>query len=203
MSSLLTILLRNECRRICSKCLLDHCVPKQTIRRFHKSKWSRKNDSFQQGVDKVKKTSLKRKLAYGLGLGCLTTGVVYVSLEEPSRRKIRVVIGGVGRFLRLDWLTAVNIACIFRQIDCQWNMNESCRVIILVIVYMWTVERFVKWTLIILQFCFKFCVFTQFNKWNICQNTLKRCKIVICRKSENKCIANFEFETNEEFIICL
>ncbi|XP_076112454.1 putative aarF domain-containing protein kinase 5 isoform X1 [Mytilus galloprovincialis] len=116
MSSLLTILLRNECRRICSKCLLDHCVPKQTIRRFHKSKWSKKNDSLQQGVDKVKKTSLKRKLAYGLGLGCLTTGVVYVSLEEPSRRKIRVVIGGVGRFLR-----SLKIGLIVSA-DYKWNL---------------------------------------------------------------------------------
>ncbi|CAC5395545.1 ADCK [Mytilus coruscus] len=116
MSSLLTILLRNECRRICSKCLLDHCVPKQILRRFHKSKWSRKNDSLQQGVDKVKKTSLKRKLAYGIGLGCLTTGVVYVTLEEPSRRKIRVVVGGVGRFLR-----SLKIGLVVSA-DYKWNL---------------------------------------------------------------------------------
>ena len=49
--------------------------------------------------------SKKKKLAYILGLGFAASGVYYTSLDEQNKRKIRVVIGGIGRFIRLVALT--------------------------------------------------------------------------------------------------
>ena len=98
MSSLLTILLRDECQKLCSKCLVRHFTNQSQSRGLHRTELLRNKP--QQTVPKVNRTTKKRKLAYILGLSVFSSGIYYVSLDEPDRRKIRVLIGGVGRFLR-------------------------------------------------------------------------------------------------------
>jgi hypothetical protein len=55
----------------------------------------------EQSISRWKKMSKKKKLAYILGLGFAASGVYHTSLDEQNKRKIRVVIGGIGRFIRL------------------------------------------------------------------------------------------------------
>ena len=106
MSSLLAVLLRNECHNLCSKCLSRHYTPPQKQwRNFHSTKGLRNEGNQEQSISRWKKMSKKKKLAYILGLGFAASGVYHTSLDEQNKRKIRVVIGGIGRFIRLVALT--------------------------------------------------------------------------------------------------
>lgn len=88
-----------ESRRVCSNCSQLH--KKATpVRRLHRPRARHRNYSQIHGESTSLKITLKRKLVYGLSFGAAGLGVYYVSLDEANKRKIRVVIGGVGRFFR-------------------------------------------------------------------------------------------------------
>lgn len=130
MSSLLARLVQDECRRICSQCLLQHSIRRKTpVRELHRSRL--RYHATKTGSESLSRRKLtwKRKFVYSFGFGTTCLGVYYMSLDEPNKRKIRVVIGGVGRFLRfvqeIPFLICANRKSIIFLLEKASNKNHN------------------------------------------------------------------------------
>lgn len=71
--------------RIQDKCYLMSCI----------------HSSVAKTVLKKRNVTKTKKFVYGLGMiSVATIGAYQIFLEEPQRRKVRVTVGGFGRFYR-------------------------------------------------------------------------------------------------------
>lgn len=50
---------------------------------------------------------IRRGLLYGIGGATASSGILYALADEPQRRKVRVLLGGIKRFFRLE----INLQC--------------------------------------------------------------------------------------------
>lgn len=50
---------------------------------------------------------IRRGLLYGIGGATASSGILYAIADEPQRRKVRVLLGGIKRFFRLE----INLPC--------------------------------------------------------------------------------------------
>ena len=83
----------------CMQCLSQRaCMDRTQIFR-HLIKRFQTSDA--ATVSKKRKFPKTKKFIYGLGITSAAAGGAYqVMLDEPQRRKVRVTIGGFGRFYR-------------------------------------------------------------------------------------------------------
>ena len=83
---------------VCLQCVSQRACP---IRTQIYSHVTRRFQSEAKEVPVKRKLTKTRKFLYGLGILAAVSGGAYqFLLKEPQRRKVRVTVGGFGRFLR-------------------------------------------------------------------------------------------------------
>lgn len=92
------------------KLLLRSCIKCQSLRLFssptqHFTHGVHTTASLRQKAGSGKVGSwrrIRRGLLYGIGGATASGGILYAIADEPQRRKVRVLLGGIKRFFRLE-----------------------------------------------------------------------------------------------------